>query len=92
MEVCKRCGSSEFAVARNMLSTRQCKCGHQWPCPPKTPLTLDEFFLSTLSLMLLRQNLETNLSLFGEKMSEQDRIDLMRTNLIVVRQSLEGLE
>lgn len=35
-EVCPSCGSAEFGVARNMFSTRHCKCGATWPCPPKT--------------------------------------------------------
>lgn len=29
-ELCEKCGSGEFAVARNMIGTRICKCGHRW--------------------------------------------------------------
>lgn len=30
IEVCEKCGSSDFSIARNMIATRQCDCGHAW--------------------------------------------------------------
>jgi hypothetical protein len=29
-ERCPKCGSEDFAVARDMVATRACKCGHRW--------------------------------------------------------------
>lgn len=29
-EVCPKCGSEEFAIARDMKATRHCKCGASW--------------------------------------------------------------
>lgn len=34
-EYCPNCRASDFAVIRDMTSTRKCKCGHSWPCPPQ---------------------------------------------------------
>lgn len=38
-ECCQKCGSSEFAVARDMIGTRHCKCGHTWV--PSQPAALE---------------------------------------------------
>lgn len=35
-ESCPRCGSKEFAIARDMVATRHCKCGATW-LPVKDP-------------------------------------------------------
>ena len=36
IETCERCGSSNFAIARDMKATRRCSCGHSWlPNPTK---------------------------------------------------------
>lgn len=45
-EKCSKCGSTVFAVARDMKATRHCGCGHTW-LPEKskiefTPEQLDE--------------------------------------------------
>lgn len=29
-ETCPNCDSEEFSIARDMHSTRHCKCGHSW--------------------------------------------------------------
>ncbi len=36
LELCPKCGSKYFSIARNMIATRQCKCGHTWTPPPKS--------------------------------------------------------
>lgn len=38
-EQCKKCGAADFAIVRDMTSRRKCKCGHEWPCPPRGRLT-----------------------------------------------------
>lgn len=32
-ERCAVCGSTSFAIVRDMTSRRTCKCGHSWECP-----------------------------------------------------------
>ena len=48
-------------------------------------MTLDEFFDSTESLRLLRDNIETNLRFM---LDTDDVDDLLRLNLIMIRQYL----
>ena len=38
-EKCKKCGSTDFAIVRDMTSRRKCKCGHEWDCPKRQGLT-----------------------------------------------------
>ncbi len=52
-------------------------------------LTTNEFFESSEATKLLKENLENNIEVFCEKMSENSKSTLMRLNLIVIRQCLE---
>lgn len=36
-EECPKCRNQHFAIARDMLATRHCKCGHTWLPKPKVP-------------------------------------------------------
>lgn len=51
--------------------------------------TLDEFFQSYGATKVLLKNLETNMDVFGDRLSEDDKEGLMRTNLIMIRQCLQ---
>lgn len=51
--------------------------------------TLDEFFDSSEATRLLVKNLETNLEVFGDTMDQECKEDLMRVNLIMIRQCLQ---
>lgn len=53
--------------------------------------TIEEFFESTDNLKFLVQNLNANLDVFGHQMSKEDQESLMRVNLIMIRQCIEGL-
>ncbi len=41
-ECCQKCGASDFAVARDMIGTRHCKCGHTW-LPDESPAQRDSW-------------------------------------------------
>jgi hypothetical protein len=35
IEPCPKCGATDYVVARNMRSTRSCRCGLRWEPSPK---------------------------------------------------------
>lgn len=50
--------------------------------------TLDEFFQSYGATKFLVENLECNLDVLGDQLSDDDKESLMRVNLIMIRQCL----
>jgi len=57
-------------------------------------LSTDEFFASYPATKKLVKDLETNMSVFCDRLSKDERRGLMRTNLIMIRNCLQdfGIE
>jgi len=56
----------------------------------KPPKTLDEFFESRRELQFLLSNLRANMQVYCASMDQEDQDDLMRVNLIMIRQCLNS--
>lgn len=53
--------------------------------------TLEEFFQKSASRKLLVENIKSNLSVYcRDRLSEEERADLLRLELIMVRQCIEA--
>lgn len=50
--------------------------------------TLEQFFDGYASTRKLKEDLEINMETFGDTLSAEDRENLMRTNMIMIRQCL----
>ena len=55
-------------------------------------LPVEEWFNQSETLKLLKENLEVNLEVIAEDLSEEDRTVLARLNLIMIRQYLLDLK
>lgn len=49
VEICPECGNKDFAVARNMVGTRLCKCGYRWNPNGKRVVSAKEILNEILS-------------------------------------------
>lgn len=54
------------------------------------PMTLDQWAQSTPEIILLKNNLQSNLDIMTDLLDEEKE-DLMRYNLIMIRQFVESL-
>lgn len=54
-------------------------------------MTLEEYFYQNVQLVTLVENLAINMEQFGADLTRDDRADLMRYNLVIIQQCLEGL-
>ena len=61
VEVCPNCGNTDFGVARDMIGTRHCECGHKWrPDGKKVFVNTHDSTKSTINITLFNVHLSNH--------------------------------